>query len=63
MIHYLDDFLVFVPPGSNDIPNARSKVEAILSYFGAPIAHHKIEGSAPVVTFLGTQIDTHTHNS
>ena len=60
VIHYLDDFLVFVPPGSNDIPNARSKVEAILSHVGAPIAHHKTEGPASVVTFLGIQNDTDT---
>ena len=56
VIHYLDDFLVFIPPETNLV--TRSKVEAIFSYVGAPLAHHKSEGPASSLTFLGIGIDT-----
>ena len=33
-------------------------VESIFSYVGAPLAHHKSEGPATTLSFLGIQIDT-----
>ena len=58
VLHYLDDFLVFIPPGSPTLATMRSLVESTLTYIGAPIAHRKSEGSSTVLTFLGIQIDT-----
>lgn len=58
-IHYLDDFLFFIPP------DYRSQDQSILTrildvfyHLGVPVAPHKIEGPAPIVIFLGIEIDT-----
>ena len=58
VIHYLDDFLVFEPPGLNTASTARALVESILSHIGTPIAHHKTQGPATMLSFLGILIDT-----
>ena len=57
LIHYLDDYLVFVPPGAPAL-GIRQKVESVLESVNAPIAHHKTEGPLPSLSFLGIQIDT-----
>ena len=58
VIHYLDDFLVFERPGSSTASTIRTHIESTFSRIGAPIAHHKTEGPATMLTFLGIQIDT-----
>ncbi len=58
VIHYLDDFLIFGPPGTNIAATARSVVEGLFDYVNVPIAHHKTEGPATSLTFLGIMIDT-----
>ena len=58
VLHYLDDYLIMAPPGSDLALQMTSKVEAIFSHMGAPIAHHKTEGPSVVLTFLGIEIDT-----
>ena len=54
-IHYLDDFLFFVPPL---LMTGHSVLAHILEWLGVPVAHHRIEGPAPIVSFLGTTVDT-----
>ena len=58
VIHYLDDFLVFEPPGSSTVSTIRARVESIFSHIGAPIAHHKIAEPATMLTYRGIEIDT-----
>ena len=58
VIHYLDDFLIFEPPENDSATRTRAMVESIFSYVGAPLAHHKSEGPATTLSFLGIQIDT-----
>ena len=57
-IHYLDDYLFFLPPGFQSAQSALSHIMAILDRLGVPISTQKIEGPAEVVTFLGIVIDT-----
>ena len=58
LIHYLDDFLIFGPPGTKNASTTRWLVEMLLRDFGAPIAEHKTEGSSTCITILGIIIDT-----
>ena len=58
VLHYLDDFLIFEPPDCVTASRTRAMVESIFSHVGAPLAHHKSEGPATVLSFLGIQIDT-----
>ena len=56
--HYLDDFLILGPPQS---PQCKEHLEVALSLckrLGIPIAAHKLEGPAPVLSFLGIRIDS-----
>ena len=58
LFHYLDDYIMVAPPDSQ---LCQSWLEILLdecSQLGVPIASHKTEGPATVVTFLGIQIDT-----
>ena len=57
-IHYLDDFLFFVPPSAHCGQAVLAHVLGMLEWLGVPVAHQKIEGPAPVVSFLGVTIDT-----
>lgn len=57
-IHYLDDYLFFVPPTDTNPGTLLSSVLATFSYLGVPVALNKIEGPATAVTFLGIVIDT-----
>ena len=56
VIHYLDDFLIFTPPGSQ-VP-MRQVVESVFQSINVPIACHKTEGPSTSLTFLGIVIDT-----
>ena len=56
-IHYLDDFLFFIPPATVHVPTLPLILHT-LSRLGVPVATHKIEGPATIVTFLGIVVDT-----
>lgn len=58
LIHYLDDFLFFDPPGSHTTATVRPLAEWLFNCMGAPIAQHKTEGPTTSLTFLGIVIDT-----
>ena len=58
LIHYLDDFSFFGPPGSGITATTHSVVEGLFDCWGVPIAHHKTEGLTTTLTFLGIQINT-----
>ena len=60
ILHYLDDFLLLGPPGSLTAATMRSTAEATYTRMGAPIAHHKTEGPASALTFLGILVDTNS---
>ena len=56
--HYLDDFITI---GRPDSPECAANLDIIISTFhllNIPLALHKIEGPAPILTFLGILIDT-----
>ena len=58
-IHYVDDFMVFLPPGST---TCKSTLEAALTTcqsLGVPIAKKKTEWPSTKITFLGIHINTH----
>ena len=57
-IHYLDDYLFFVHPSSNDAYSLFPSVLNTLDHLGVPVATQKIEGPATTVTFLGVIVDT-----
>ena len=58
LLHYLDDFLFFVPPMNRRPDQVLSHILSILHHLGVPVAPEKIEGPATVVTFLGIVVDT-----
>ena len=53
VMHYLDDFLFFSPPGSISVPSVLSKAIAVYDTLGVPVAANKLEGLAASLTFLG----------
>ena len=57
-IHYLDDFLLFGAPESHECRRALESVLETSARLGVPIAAHKTEGPASVITFLGIELDT-----
>ena len=56
-IHYLDDFLIFGPPDREACEKQLKEVEAVFRQLGVPVAGHKTEGPARVITFLGIVVD------
>ena len=58
VIHYLDDYLLFGDPGSHECAEALSLALRLCSGLGVPVAVHKLEGPATVLTFLGILLDT-----
>ena len=58
LIHYLDDFLFFISPSSGREPLVLQHILDVFRILGVPVAFHKIEGPATVVTFLGVEVDT-----
>ena len=57
-IHYLDDFLLFGAPGSQQCIEALTKALARCAHLGVPVAPSKTEGPSTVLVFLGIQLDT-----
>ena len=59
LIHYLDDFLFFIPPAATHQGSlVLSQILSALGQMGVPVAVEKIEGPVFVVSFLGIIIDT-----
>ena len=57
-LHYLDDFLFFGAPYSDEAVRAHNIVSRVLHMLGIPIAVHKTEGPSTSLVFLGIVIDT-----
>ena len=57
-IHYLDDFLIFGAPKSQECKLALETTESLCARLGVPIAHHKTEGPTSRLTFLGIELDS-----
>ena len=58
VIHYLDDFLFFEPPGEREKLLTLDMALGTCAQLGVPIAAHKTEGPTHVLTFLGIKVDT-----
>ena len=56
--HYLDDYIVFGPPGSSVCARSLETLLDECRAVGAPTADEKTEGPTTVMTFLGIEIDT-----
>ena len=57
-IHYLDDFLLFGAPESQQCEQALARALAHCQVLGVPIAARKTERPSSVITFLGIELDT-----
>ena len=57
-LHYLDDFLFFLPPGFSQPHLVLQHIYRVLESLGVPVALHKTEGLATIQTFLGVVVDT-----
>lgn len=57
-IHYLDDFLLFGRPGSDEAGSVLRLAFSVCRQLGIPIALHKTEGPSTVLTFLGILVDS-----
>ena len=57
-LHYLDDFLFMGAPNTGEGAQALSVALRVFHHLGVPVAHHKTEGPATLVVFLGILIDT-----
>ena len=58
VLHYLDDFLLLGPPGSNECRQALVATRKICGELGVPVAEEKVEGPVSCLTFLGIEMDT-----
>ena len=58
VIHYLDDFLLFGAPFSNEAQSCLSTTLSTFDELGIPVSLPKLEGPHTSVTFLGILIDT-----
>ena len=57
-LHYLDDCLFMAAPDMQEGQQLLDLASRTLQHLGVPVAFHKTEGPATVVTFLGILIDT-----
>ena len=62
-LHYLDDFLFMAAPDMQEGQQLLDRASRTLQHLGVPVAFHKTEGPATVVTFLGILIDTQSFES
>ena len=58
VIHYLDDFLVFGTPGSDECSRFLECMQGTCKELGIPLAVDKVEGPCTSLTFLGIELDT-----
>ena len=56
--HYLDDFIIYGPPGSDQCAEQLQLTLALCERLGVPLAGEKLEGPTECLTFLGIEIDT-----
>ena len=56
--HYLDDFIVWGPPGATTCQDALNTMVQCCAQLGIPLATHKTVGPSSQLTFLGITIDT-----
>lgn len=57
-IHYLDDYLLFGDPDTQECAEALRVMLSLCQQLGVPVSMPKIEGPANVLTFLGIELDT-----
>ena len=60
VIHYLDDFLLLGHPNSDECAMALRTTLATCQELGVPLAEDKVEGPAPLLTFLGIELNPMT---
>ena len=58
VMHYLDDFLLFGPPGSSICKEILDSTLECCSYLRVLVAAHKTEEPTSSITFLGIELDT-----
>ena len=58
LLHYLDDFLIFGPPGPEGCSKALARALDLCARLGVPIAAHKTEGPATRIIVLGIELDS-----
>ena len=58
-LQYLDDFLLFGEPNSQQGQQSLTVTLLTLESLGIPVATHKTEGPTTMLTFLGILIDSH----
>lgn len=58
VIHYLDDFLVFGTPGSDECSRFLECMQKTCKELGIPLALDKVAGPCTSLTFLGIELDT-----
>ena len=56
-IHYLDDFLLFGSPDSDECRQALEKILETCARLGVPLALHKTKGPSTIIIFLGIELD------
>lgn len=57
VVHYLDDYLIVGPADKGECEAVLGQVCKVFARLGIPIAHHKTEGPARSLVFLGIEID------
>ena len=58
ILHYLDDFLVIGRPRSVECMANVTLLLSVFEHLGISVAVDKLEGPAPVIIFLGIELDT-----
>ena len=56
IMHYLDDFLIIAPPGSDQCGRYLAKLLALFDRLRVPVASEKVEGPSTCLKFLGIEI-------
>ena len=56
--HYLDDFIIYGPPGSTLCEEQLQTTLNMCARLGVPLATEKLEGPTECLTFLGIEVDT-----
>ena len=57
-MHYLDDFLIIVPSGSDHCGRDLAKLLALFNRLRVLAASEKVEGPLSCIKFLGIEVDT-----
>ena len=58
VFHYLDDFIIFAPPVSDQCQIDLNALKRFYFWLGTPLAAHKREGATMKLKFLEIEIDT-----